>query len=329
MKRIVYCFGLILILSMFCGPLNTGSICVAADGNWAAKADMPTGRMALSTSAVNESIYAIGGRRGTTPIEVLATVEAYNPSTNTWAKKASMPTPRYWLSTATVGGILYAIGGTSSPFAGYFKPLSTVEAYDPVTDTWTSKADMPTPRYGLSLDVVDGIIYAIGGTRSDFDGFTTVEAYDPVTDTWTSKTDMPTGRGFLSTCVSAGKIYALGGWPDRSFTSLSKVEVYDPATDVWAQVADLPTPRAVFSTSLVNGVIYAIGGSVKGINSAFSGCSTVEAFNPGTNIWTKATDMPTERARLSTTTLDGKIYAIGGGKYWPADALATVEVYTP
>ena len=314
---------------MFCGPLNSGSNCVAADDNWTTKADMPTKRMALSTSDVNGNIYAVGGRRGTNPIEALAAVEAYKPSTNAWTKKASMPTPRYWLSTATVGGILYAIGGTSAPYPASFKPLSTVEAYDPVTDTWTSKAEMPTPRYGLSISVVDGIIYAIGGTNSDFIGLSIVETYDPVSDTWTSKTDMPTGRGWLSTSVAAGRIYVLGGFPDISFIPLSKVEVYDPATDVWTQVADLPTPRAVFSTSLVNGVIYAIGGSDKGRINAFLGCSTVEAYNPAINTWAKVADMPTVRARLSTTTLNGKIYAIGGGKYWPADALATVEAYTP
>ena len=329
MRREIYSCALILMVLMFCGPLNTGSICVAADGNWAVKADMPTGRMALSTSAANGYIYAIGGRKGTDPIEILATVEAYNPRTNTWAKRSNMPTPRYWLSTATVGGIIYAIGGTSSPYAFYSKPLSTVEAYDPVTDTWTSKTDIPTPRFGLSISVVDGIIYAFGGTRSNFLGLSTVEAYDPMSDTWTSKSDMPTGRGLLSTSVAAGRIYAFGGFPNGSFIPLSKVEAYDPATDAWAEVADLPTPRAVFSTSMVSGVIYAIGGSDKGSRNTFSGCSAVEAFNPTTNTWAKAVDMPTARARLSTTTLNGKIYAIGGGKYWPADALATVEEYTP
>jgi hypothetical protein len=56
-----------------------------------------------------------------------------------------------------------------------------VEAYDPVTDTWTTKADMPAARALLSTSVVDGKIYAIGGTRTThpMTSTSTVYEYDP------------------------------------------------------------------------------------------------------------------------------------------------------
>jgi len=38
-----------------------------------------------------------------------------------------------------------------------------VEEYEPATDTWTRKTNMPTARCGLSTSVVDWKIYAIGG----------------------------------------------------------------------------------------------------------------------------------------------------------------------
>jgi N-acetylneuraminic acid mutarotase len=78
-------------------------------------------------------------------------------------------------------------------------------------DAWTTKASMPTPRYGLSTSVVDGKIYAIGGGRADSWDLSTVEAYDPATDTWTTKAPMSRARGSLSTSVVDGKIYAIGG----------------------------------------------------------------------------------------------------------------------
>ncbi|MHC4686674.1 MAG: Kelch repeat-containing protein, partial [Planctomycetota bacterium] len=56
-----------------------------------------------------------------------------------WTTKSPMPTARYVLSSSVVDGKIYAIGGDP---AG----ASTVEAYDPVTDTWTRKANMPMPR---------------------------------------------------------------------------------------------------------------------------------------------------------------------------------------
>ncbi len=50
-------------------------------------------------------------------------------------------------------------------------------------DAWTKKADMPTPRWGLSASVVDGKIYTIGGTPDDsFACLSTVEVYNPAAD---------------------------------------------------------------------------------------------------------------------------------------------------
>ena len=94
-----------------------------------------------------------------------------------------MPTPRGYLATAAVNGKIYAIGGLNPSFERA-QGISTVEEYDPVTDTWTLKADMPTPRAVLSTSVVNGKIYAIGGeaehlTLESRAWVSTVEEYDP------------------------------------------------------------------------------------------------------------------------------------------------------
>jgi len=48
-------------------------------------------------------------------------------------------------------------------------------------DAWSKKSDMPTPRAYLSTSVVDGKIYAIGGSRTSWkwEPVSTVEEYDP------------------------------------------------------------------------------------------------------------------------------------------------------
>jgi hypothetical protein len=108
-----------------------------------------------------------------------------------------------------------------------WNPLSTTEVYDPATDTWTRKADMPTPRTFLSTSAVNGKIYAIGGCSVFETAFATVEEYDPATDKWTEKADMPTARGILSTSVVRGKIYAVGG-STAANVPLATVEEYTP-----------------------------------------------------------------------------------------------------
>jgi N-acetylneuraminic acid mutarotase len=181
---------------------------------WNRKSDMPTPRTGLSTSAVNGRIYAIGGRdvaeQALSVVEeydpvadkwkkkddmpfprtcsnsvvngmiyamsyAFGTVEEYDPATDTWTGKANVPTTRDF-STSAVNGRVYAIGGCSPNWLPGDPFLSTVEEYDPATDTWIKKADMPTAR-SCSTSVVNGKIYAIGG----YDGnriLSTVEEYD-------------------------------------------------------------------------------------------------------------------------------------------------------
>jgi len=116
-----------------------------------------------------------------------------------------------------------------------YVPFSTVYAFNPQTDTWTKKADMPTARFGLQTYLVDGKIYAIGGTNSTNDALATVEVYDPVSDTWAAKPDMPRRFMFFAGAVVSGKIYVIGGTSDMS-TGGFEVWEYDPAfhTDIAA-----------------------------------------------------------------------------------------------
>lgn len=179
---------------------------------------------------------------------------------NTWTRKADMPTARCTFSTGVVNERIYAFGGAkgrTDPLRSV--PLQTVEEYQPATDTWTRKADMPTARNALSVSVVKEKVYAIGGAGGIGIPLHTVEEYDPMMDTWMIKADMPTPRYGLSTSVVKGKIYAIGG-SKGGFIALSTVEEYNPITDTWTQKADMPTARSGLSTSSVNGKIYAIGG---------------------------------------------------------------------
>ena len=233
-----------------------------------------------------------------------------------WTKKADMPTARTDLSTCVVDGKIYAIGGGAGPF------LSTVEVYDPTTDTWAAAADMPTGRGALATSVVNGKIYAIGGKG----GSGTVQEYDPETATWTKKASMPTKRVYLSTSVVNDKIYAIGGTPWD--TVLATVEEYDPVKDKWTKKADMPTARSGLSTSVVDGKIYAIGGWKPGAQPDGIQLSTVEEYEPTTDTWTTKTDMAIARVRLSTSVVNGKICAIGGGGKG-VTLFPTVEEYEP
>jgi len=214
------------------GPeLSTVEAYNPATDMWTTKADMPTPRGLLgSIVVVDGKIYVIGGMFGETVADnrALSAVEAYDPATDTWTKKANMPTAIMDVGACVVDGRIYVTGGFPAWPQNASDALSTVEVYDPVTDTWTQTSDMPMGRWGHSASVVAGKMYIVGGMNSamirrEVEGeieadellelFPIVDVYDTATDTWTTAADLPTSRfkGRHAAAVVDGKIYTIGG----------------------------------------------------------------------------------------------------------------------
>ena len=217
------------------------------------------------------------------------------------------------VTTDSVCPVIYVIGGYN---AGY---RNENEAYNPATNTWTAKASMPTPRYGLSSATVNGIIYVFGGWNG-VNYLSTNEAYDPATNTWTSKAPMPTARYYHTSSAVNGIIYVIGG---DNGTYLSVNEAYDPATNTWTTKAPMPTPRMGHAASVVNGVIYVIGGW-NGNN-----VSANEAYDPLTNTWSVKSPLPTPRFALTSSAVNNIIYVIGGWDGAGSCCLSINEAYDP
>jgi N-acetylneuraminic acid mutarotase len=186
---------------------------------WTVKAPMPTHRSGLGVGVVNGILYAVGGMGGVP----LSTVEAFDPIRNKWTTRTPMPRHsvpvgtlpgweggRHLLGVGVVGGILYAVGGACCAPGENGTILGTVEAYDPATDTWRTKASIPTPRYG-PVAVANGILYAVGGVSKGTGIISTVEAYNPTTNAWLAKPPMPVALNGHAVGVVKRTLYALGG----------------------------------------------------------------------------------------------------------------------
>jgi N-acetylneuraminic acid mutarotase len=241
-------------------------------------------------------LVAIGGVQQVAAVEMEA---------GTWTQKADMPTARYIAGSAVVDGKIYVIGGAPVPYGH----TAVVEEYDPATDAWTRRADMPTARQGLCAAAVDGIIYAIGGWKPGGDS-STVEAYDPATDKWSRMADMPTRRTLMPAVVVDGIIYVIGG--ELGITPLSVVEAYNPATDKWTRKANMPTARRMAAACVVDGRIYVFGGIATWDDPNVILLPTVEVYDPATDTWTQASDMPWRRNHHAASVVDGKMYIFGG-----------------
>jgi Kelch motif protein len=241
-----------------------------------------------------------------------------------WTAKAPIPTPRAGLGVGVVNGILYAVGGRVYHDDGPSEDLPTVEAYDPSTNSWTTKSPMPTPRAYLSVGVVGGILYALGGFGSQGPVSTRLDAYDPVRNTWMLKAPMPTARDWYAAGVAKGILYAVGGWGPAGL-----VEAYDPTSNSWTTKAPMPSPRSHFGIGVVNDILYAGGGEccLPGHGSRVLG--TLEAYDPITNAWTGKVPMLTPRFGFAVAVANHVLYAVGGYEGSGGNAPTTTEYATP
>lgn len=251
-----------------------------ATDTWNSKNPMPTARAVMDCAVVDGKIYVFGGSE-TAGSSILSTVEMYDPATDIWVAKTPLRTPRSDVAVEAVNGKIYVIGG-SKRTGEIWEGLNTVEEYDPATDTWTTKKDMPTKRWSLGTCVVDKKIYCIGGNIQYPNIASAVEVYDPATDTWSDKTPMLTARYSLATCFVNGKIYAFGGWrcsgDGAGDPIYSIVEVYDVNTNQWTRVSNMPYTIALLSAETLNGRIYLIGGTSK--QHTFNSLNTTYMFYP-------------------------------------------------
>ena len=213
----------------------------------------------------------------------------------------------------------YTLTASASGLAG---ATSAAFEVDGCSVCWETQTLLPTPREGLAVGVVDGVLYAVGGTDEPTGGlFAVVEAYDPETNSWATRAAMPTARYSLGIGVVNGILYAVGG---GAGVALNTVEAYDPATDSWTTKSPMPTPRLGLGVAVVNGVLYAVGGW----SFLTQALATVEAYDPATDTWTPRASMPAARLALEAAAVNGILYAIGGGRPM-AGTFATVEAYDP
>jgi hypothetical protein len=188
-------------------------------------------------------IYITGGtarryRERTARPQVHASAEAWDAKTNRWREIAPMHHARDQHAAAVDHkGRLFVFGGSSQSIGIRSEEgesteefdrrveeasrlantsLSSVEMYDPATNTWTERAPLPTPRQAMGADIgADGRIYVVGGAPSYAHPkpLDVVEIYDPDRDTWeTGPPLVYPRRGHAVVATPEGKLYAIGGF---------------------------------------------------------------------------------------------------------------------
>ncbi len=146
--------------------LSVNEVYDPATKKWESRAPMSVARNHAFGAAVNGKVYVIGGRTGhgfiltATNTDV---VEEYDPLSDTWnVPKERMPTARSGGVTGTDGRRIYVAGGevTTQQLVGAFR---AIEAYDPLTNSWSALPPMPMPRHGVAGAVIGNRLHLVSG----------------------------------------------------------------------------------------------------------------------------------------------------------------------
>lgn len=234
--------------------LGTNEMYDPKTNGWTAKTSMPTPRCNFAITAYQNKIYVIGGEISQGIVGSIN--EVYDPLTDTWETKTGLPNARSLLCANVVNNKIYLIGGLGTGFPPWVCTQDTF-VYDPDTDSWVTKAPIPTPISDYASAVIDNKLYVIGGRDiGNMVKYDETHIYDTQTDNWSNGTSslsiMPSPNAGVTTGELAPKrIHVM--YADSHY-------IYDPEKDEWTTAIPMLTSRYNVGVAVVDDLIYVIGG---------------------------------------------------------------------
>nr|ACS83711.1 Kelch-like ECH-associated protein 1 [uncultured bacterium AOCefta2] len=258
------------------GTLRTNEYYNPVTDQWTTATDMPISRAGLRCVELNNLIYAIGGYSSVLNADMGAN-DVFDPAMNSWFPMQPLSIPRQDHVAAVVNGKIYVIGGIT--YGAEVDVTSTsVEEYNPNTNTWTPKAPMPHGRTNASAAVVNGKIYVMGGIegspRANYN-----EVYDPVANTWTSKAPMNVATYGHSAIGVGQRIYIMGGNPSTAvdYFPWPETRAYDTVSNTWQIGPPMISYHEQHAMMSIGGKVYVVGG----LDESGTPGTIVEWWDPG------------------------------------------------
>lgn len=138
--------------------------------SWTTKTPMPIPVNSYASTVVDGKIYIISGSTGFAN-SLANNTQIYDPISDSWSMDAPIPIAVSNAAAGTSTGsnlpkAIYVLGGSNKehPLNGQV----TNQVYFPDNGTWAIGASMLKDKAGLSVDVVDNILYAVGGGHNIF-----------------------------------------------------------------------------------------------------------------------------------------------------------------
>jgi len=289
-----------IILFLICSVIIVSS--QAQTIVWKEIAPLPEGYNGGEAVTLNNEIYFVAGR---TQKAMSAAFYKFSPKTNKWTRLADIPKPATNFAMAVVNGKIYAIGGDQFQDAN--------REYDPETNSWKLLTPMPTARQHINCGVHGNEIFIAGGLTSWKNITQKHEVYNVLTDSWSEKAAIPSLRNNATVVSLNSLMYVLGGagTKDNIWGDVLTVETYNFKSDTWVQKNDLPQLLFGPGVTVVNNEIIVLGGQTRE-GTVEDATTKVFIYKAKTDQWFESTPLPIKNVFFGCTSIDNKIYVIGG-----------------
>lgn len=224
---------------------------------------------------------------------------------NTWTQKTNFGgVSRDGAFAFSVGSLGYIGGGNNN---GSFK--NDMWEYNPTTNAWTQKANVPSNEYLASS-------FTIGSKAYVGCGYNTGNAfyeYDPSANTWTAKSPMPGTARYITMGFSIGsKGYCGTGYnPNNPYNSFDDFYEFDPVANTWTVKASMPGGQRSYAVGFsIGSKGYAGTGNING-----NAVRDFYEYDPVADTWTSKANIGTiNRLQSFGISMNGKGYVGGGGQ---------------
>ncbi|MEZ4223312.1 MAG: kelch repeat-containing protein [Polyangiaceae bacterium] len=243
-------------------------------------------RSAHTATLLDDGRVLVVGGESVTTRSPLASVELYDPVTESWTEGPTLPEARsnHVAVKLSDGRVLVAGGGISAPI-GVPKGegvLASALLYDPVSNSWTPTGEMHEARsHFAALRLPSGNVLVAGGGAGTHDHGSTCNGYG-VTD-----------------CGPIGD-------------ALASAEIYDTSKGTFAPTGPLASARYSFTLDAASGAdALAVGGA----NDFKESFASTERFDEASGVWSPGPALASaDRLFHSAAPLPSGRLLVGGGK---------------
>lgn len=243
-------------------------------------------------------------------ISFIAGLEVVHAQGSSWVHRQDFAAPpRVQAVGFSIGGKGYIASGTNGLGDNLLQDL---QEYDPGSNSWSFKLDLPVPLRGSAAFVIGNKVYITTG-GSPFGLNYQMLVWDQSGNQWSSGPPFPAGKGRMAAIgVPMGTHGYIGTGFDLTERALNDLWEFDSSDQTWTEKASLPGTGRSYATAFpIHDKIYIGLG-----NNGSAYLKDWWEFTPSTNSWRRMQDLAgEERTGAMGFSVDGKGYVVGGVGY--------------